>query len=122
MMPAGESVGNYRIVGTLGTGGMGVVYLAEHPLIGRQVAVKLLLPELSRSPEIVTRFFNEARSSALIRHPGIIDVLDFGYHASGRAYIVMELLRGESLGACLEREGRLPEARATALVRQIASA
>ncbi|HVK75498.1 MAG TPA: hypothetical protein VM734_19345, partial [Kofleriaceae bacterium] len=67
----GTSVGTYRITGSIGQGGMGVVYLAEHALLGRQAAVKVLLPELSQNQEIVTRFFNEARAATAIRHPGI---------------------------------------------------
>ncbi len=80
----GESVGNYRITGLLGEGGMGAVYVAEHPGIGRRVAVKVLLPELAKDQEMITRFFNEARAANTIRHPGIVEVLDFGRLASAR--------------------------------------
>ncbi|HKA87450.1 MAG TPA: serine/threonine-protein kinase [Haliangiales bacterium] len=118
----GEIVGSYRIMDTLGAGGMGVVYLAEHQVIGRKVAIKVLLPELSHNHEVVNRFFNEARSSALIRHPGIVDIIDFGHHANGSAYIVMEHLVGETLGARLRRAGRIPEAGAAAIARQAAGA
>src|SRR5262245_60943101 len=103
----GESVASYRIVQKLGEGGMGVVYLAEHSLLGRRAAVKMLLPALSVNQEIVNRFFNEARATTLIRHPGIIDIFDFGQHHSGSAFFVMEFLEGESLAARLKREGRL---------------
>jgi serine/threonine protein kinase len=65
-----QNLGSYRITHLLGQGGMGAVYAAEHTLIGKRAAVKVLLPELSRDPEMVQRFFNEARSAALIRHPG----------------------------------------------------
>jgi serine/threonine-protein kinase len=67
---AGQTLGNYRLTGTLGVGGMGTVYRAEHVLIGRAVAIKLLLPELTTHREIVTRFFNEARATSAIKHPG----------------------------------------------------
>ncbi len=100
----GETLGSYRIVGRLGAGGMGEVYQAEHTRIDRRVAIKVLLPELSHNQEVVDRFFAEARSTASIRHPGIVQVMDCDVHASGRAYIVMELLEGESLQARLSRE------------------
>jgi serine/threonine protein kinase len=105
---AGEMLGSHRILRKLGAGGMGAVYLAEHALIGRKVAIKILLPEVSHNDEIVQRFFNEARIASALDHPGIIQVFDFGYRADGRAFIVMEYLDGESLGARLERRGRLP--------------
>ncbi len=93
----GTKVGNFRLVKQLGAGGMGVVYTAEHELMGKKAAVKLLLPELSSNKEIVGRFFNEAKAATKINHPGIVDVYDFGYHASGHAYIVMEFLNGQAL-------------------------
>jgi serine/threonine-protein kinase len=120
-MPA-SVVGQYRITGVLGRGGMGVVYAAEHTLLGRPAAVKLLLPELSRKQEIVQRFFNEARAATAIRHPGIVEVYDFGWTAEdGSAYIVMELLQGETLRARRER-GAMAWGAALAVTRQIAGA
>jgi serine/threonine-protein kinase len=80
-----ETVGSYKILKPIGAGGMGFVYLAEHVLIGRKAAIKLLHPELSSNQEMVGRFFNEARSTALIKHPGIVEIFDFGYHPSGAA-------------------------------------
>src|SRR5512136_82554 len=97
----GAAVGNYRIDAKLGEGGMGVVYLAEHTMIGRKAAIKVLLPEFSHNQEVVNRFFNEARSTATIKHPGLVDIFDFGYLPDGSAYIVMEFLDGESLSARL---------------------
>ena len=81
------------------------VYLADHRLIGRRAAIKVLLPALSSKPDIVTRFFNEARATAAIRHPGIVNILDCDVQPNGRAYIVMEYLEGESLGDSLSRVG-----------------
>ena len=104
----GETVGNYRITGALSSGGMGAVYRAEHVLIGKAAAIKVLLPELSSNRDIVARFFNEARATTAIRHPGIVEVFDFGHHPSGRAYIVMELLDGESLASRLARRAASP--------------
>jgi serine/threonine-protein kinase len=118
----GQTLGSYQITDKLGEGGMGVVYTALHPLIGRRVAIKFLLPELSNNAEIVNRFFNEARSSTLIKHPGIVDILDFGYHQSGSAYIVMEYLEGESLRSRLRHVGHMPEADVLRLSRQAAGA
>jgi serine/threonine-protein kinase len=118
----GASLASYRILGPLGEGGMGVVYRAEHVLLGRPAAVKVLLPEYSRNQEIVNRFFNEARAATAIRHPSIVEIYDFGYHTDGSAYIVMELLEGESLSRRLARQGRLELARAVAITRQIAGA
>src|SRR6266478_8606026 len=100
----GETLGSYTIIGRLGAGGMGEVYLAEHTRIERRAAIKVLLPELSSNKEVVERFFAEARATSSIRHRGIVEVLDCDVHGSGRAYIVMELLEGESLAARLERD------------------
>jgi serine/threonine protein kinase len=118
----GESIGSYRIVAKLGEGGMGAVYLGEHRRIARKVAIKVLLPELSHNQQVVDRFFNEARATSLIRHPGIVEVSDCDVLPSGNAYIVMELLEGESLGNCLRRVGRLSVARALVIARNIADA
>ena len=118
----GETLGSYRILDKLGEGGMGTVYLAEHSLIGRKAAVKVLLPELSQNPEIVTRFFNEARASTAIAHPGIVQAFDFGHHRDGSAFIVMELLVGESLEDRLKRQNELAEGEAARITRHSASA
>ncbi len=113
--------GQYRVTGILGEGGMGVVYAAEHTLLARPAAVKVLLPELSGNQEIVKRFFNEARAATAIRHPGIVEVYEVGRIDDGSAYIVMEHLEGETLRA---RRRRAPMRWSTALaiVRQIAGA
>ena len=103
----GETFGNYEVVATLGKGGVGVVYLAQHHTIARRAAIKVLAPELSKDRDVVKRFFLEALATSLIRHPGIVEVFDYDVEASGRAYIVMEYLEGETLAACLERTGAL---------------
>ena len=118
----GESVGNFRITELLGGGGMGTVYMAEHPGLGRRAAVKVLHAQLAADPEIVQRFFNEARAANAVGHPGIVEVLDFGTLPSGAPYIVMELLPGESLAARLRRTGRLPVAAAVEVADQVADA
>jgi serine/threonine-protein kinase len=86
---------------------MGAVYLARHRHLQRAAAIKVLLPELSSNPDVVERFFNEARATARIRHPGIVEVFDCDVLPGGRAYIVMEFLQGESLGGHLSRARRL---------------
>jgi serine/threonine protein kinase len=116
----GETLGSYRIVSEIGSGGMGVVYLAEHALIGRKVAVKLLRADMP--PEFVERFFTEAKAAATLHHPGLVDVFDFGHHPDGRAFIVMEFLPGESLAERLEHEPRLPVVLACVIARAVANA
>ena len=100
---------------------MGAVYLAEHTLLGRRAAVKVLQPNLSSNQDIVQRFFNEARAATAIADPGIVQIFDFGYHTDGSAYIVMEFLEGEPLDARLKRHGRLAPEEALRLLRQVAS-
>jgi serine/threonine protein kinase len=113
-------IGQYRIVRKIGAGGMGLVFLGEHTLLGRRAAIKTLLPTVSANREIVERFFNEARATSTISDPGVIQIFDFGYHVDGTAYIVMELLEGEALSARIARLGRLSLASALRLARQIA--
>src|SRR5512132_1903254 len=103
----GTIVGNFRIVSKLSVGGMGTVYKAEHTLIGKQAAIKVLHPELSGSRDIINRFFNEAKATTTIKHPGIVDVLDFGYMPSGHAYLIMEFLEGMSLAQRIKQRGAI---------------
>jgi serine/threonine-protein kinase len=104
----GQLFGNYRAISVLGEGGMGVVYLAEHPEIGRKVAVKVLHADFARDQQVLTRFLNEARAANAIRHPNIIEILDSGVLADRTPYLVMELLEGETLSARIKRVGPLP--------------
>jgi serine/threonine-protein kinase len=113
-------IGQYRILRKIGAGGMGLVFLGEHTLLGRRAAIKTLLPTMSANREIVERFFNEARATSAISDPGVIQVFDFGYHVDGTAYIVMELLEGEALSARIDRLGKLPPGDALRIARQIA--
>jgi tRNA A-37 threonylcarbamoyl transferase component Bud32 len=121
VISAGSTIGNYRVLQLIGAGGMGSVYLAEHVLIGRRAAIKVLHPELSQKSELVERFLNEAKATAAIGAPGIVQIFDFGTHDDGMAYIVMELLEGESLAVRL-RKGPLPPDKALGLIRQICAA
>ena len=101
----GELIGSYRIIRKLGAGGMGEVYLAEHQVMDRKAAIKILRAEASANAALVNRFFAEARASDLIKHPGIVKILDCATPAVGRAYIAMEYLDGETLGSALGRVG-----------------
>jgi len=118
----GLTLGSYTVERELGRGGMGAVYSAVHTLLGRRAAVKVLLAELSRNQDLVQRFFNEARAATAIKHPSIVEIYDFGWAPDGSAYIVMELMEGESLATRLARQRRLPVAVALTVARQIANA
>src|SRR3954451_10687398 len=118
----GEMFGGYRVLAKLGAGGMGEVFLAAHQRIERRAAIKVLIPELTQNPDIVRRFLTEARATSLIRHPGIVEVFDCDVDPSGRAYIVMEYLEGETLADVLDRQRRLPYDEACAVAAKVAEA
>ena len=82
---------------------MGVVYLAQHPVFGRKVAIKLLHAVLARDQDIVARFFNEARAIHMVAHENIVEILDFGQTPDGQPYFIMEYLSGESLSDAIAR-------------------
>jgi eukaryotic-like serine/threonine-protein kinase len=104
-----QTIGNYRVSRLLGEGGMGVVYLAQHPVIGRKVAIKLLHVALARDQDIVSRFFNEARAIHMIAHANIVEILDFGQTTDGQPYFIMEFLEGEALSEAVARGPMTPE-------------
>jgi eukaryotic-like serine/threonine-protein kinase len=118
----GEQFGNYRAISLLGEGGMGAVYLAEHPGIGRRVAVKVLHKNYTRDESLLGRFLNEARAANAIRHPNIIEILDSGVLGDGTPFLVMELLEGDSLGARIRTVGALAISTALDFAYQTASA
>ncbi|HEX9049013.1 MAG TPA: serine/threonine-protein kinase [Anaeromyxobacter sp.] len=101
----GSALGNYELVDLLGKGAMGRVFRARHVLLGREVAIKVLNPDLAARPDIVDRFFREARVVNDIDHQNIVEVTDF-VEAPGIAYLVMELLEGVSLRELLKAKGR----------------
>jgi serine/threonine protein kinase len=113
----------YQLIERLGQGGMGAVYRAKRLHIGDEVAVKLLSHDLLRDEYAIERFRREARSAAMIRHPNVVSIHDFNDAGdngdSKEAYIVMELVSGESLRQLLEHESRLPPERAVALMLNI---
>ncbi len=100
-------IGRYELLEKIGRGGMGVVYRGKDTVIGRPVAVKMLISDIDVSDEARERFFREARSAGQLTHRNIITIYDFG-EEGGRAYIVMELLTGESLTGLLTRGVKLP--------------
>jgi len=116
-----SSFGPYRVVRKLGEGGMGVVYLGEHSLIGRRAAIKVLHRERGAQRENVERFFNEARATSAVEDPGIVHIYDFGITANDTAFLVMEYLDGESLSMRLRKRGPLSSYDAVRITRQIAS-
>jgi serine/threonine protein kinase len=118
----GQKINNYEVRSLLGEGGMGSVYVAEHPVLGRRAAVKVLRKEYAVDANLVGRFINEARASSAIKHPGIIEVFDVGTLAEGVPYLMMELLEGETLGRRIDREGRLKVPDAVDIAAQAASA
>ena len=117
----GTEVGGYVIDGEIGHGGMGVVYRATHPVIGKRAAIKILRPEVSRSPIAVERFLQEARAVNQIGHPNIVDIFAYGALPDGRAYHVMDLLVGESLRRRLKRSVLHPS-EAASVIDEIAQA
>ncbi|MEO8707248.1 MAG: serine/threonine-protein kinase [Kofleriaceae bacterium] len=100
----GRVVGKYKILEQIGEGGMGVVYRAEHTVLGSPAAVKVLLPQFTRDSVVVDRFFTEAKATSTLNHPGIVQVFDYGRLANDQAFIAMELLRGEDLTSFLGRQ------------------
>jgi serine/threonine-protein kinase len=117
-LPKGTLVGEYEIEGPIGEGGMGAVYAAVHPVLGKRVAIKIIGHELSRDDNAIARFRREARAVAQLASPHIVDVFGFGSLSDGRAYFIMECLVGESLRARLTR-GRIPLDEALGLLDQI---
>ncbi|MFY2560392.1 protein kinase domain-containing protein [Corallococcus terminator] len=116
-----KQVNDFLVEERIGEGGMGVVYRAVHPLIGKQVAIKVLRAEYV-SQQQVERLIIEARAVNSIRHPGIIDIFGFGRLPDSRPYIIMELLRGQSLSEALKQRGRLDPNTTVWILDQILSA
>ena len=121
MISVGQTVGNYKITAKLGEGGMGVVYLAEHPVIGKKVAIKAIHPELSKNPEVISRFMTEAKSVNQIGNEHIVDISDFGNTDDGEFFFVMEFLQGDSLSDRISRDHRFQAPRALKIGAQVAS-
>ena len=112
----------YRILRRIGEGGMGAVYLCEHVVLHRSLAVKVLRRDLSSDPEIVERFRNEAIAASQIGQENVIDVFDIGKTDDGALYYVMEALEGHSVGAILRHDGPIAVPRALAVLEQVGRA
>lgn len=115
----GKHCGGYVIEALLGEGGMGKVYLANNARLGKRAAVKVLLPEHSRSPHVVDRFLQEAKTAAQIDDPNIIDVIDASELEGGRAYLLMPYVEGQSLEDLCERMGHMSLEVAATILLQI---
>jgi serine/threonine-protein kinase len=114
--------GQYRLDRKLGAGGMGAVYLAEHLLLKRPCALKLIRPEAAGDAQALARFELEVVSAARLTHPNTINIFDYGRTADGTFYYVMEYLEGLGLDDLVERYGPLPAGRAVYLLRQVCAA
>ncbi|WP_395838474.1 serine/threonine-protein kinase [Archangium violaceum] len=118
----GALAGEYMLKAVLASGGHGAVYEAEHRILGRRAAVKVLHPHLTDQGEMLQRFVREARVVNQIRHPHIVDVYDFGMLPDGSPYYVMELLPGRTLSQLLQERGRLSPERALAFLEPVCAA
>lgn len=110
----------YRVLRTIGEGGMGRVYLAEHVRMGRLSAVKVMSPSLAPTPDAISRFNREASNASRINHPNVAAIYDFGETEDGTLYLAMEYVEGRTLTAILREGGPLVPARAAELTGQIA--
>jgi len=116
-----ERIGKYVIRRLLGQGGMGRVYHAYDPLIGRDVAIKVMLPEVAQNPDLKERFVREAQAAGQLRHPNIVTIHDLGEEA-GVPYIVMEYLEGEDLDDLIRRQAPLSVLEKLDIIRQVCDA
>lgn len=117
----GQKFGAYEIKKEIGRGGMGIVYKAVQISLGREVAIKILPPQLSLETEFVQRFYREARSAANLKHPNIVTIHDVG-EENGTYYFAMEYLEGGSLEERIEKGGAFPLEEAESVITQIAGA
>jgi eukaryotic-like serine/threonine-protein kinase len=119
---AAKQLGQYRLKKRLGSGGMGEVYLAEHQMMKRPCAVKLIRPEKAGDPRMLARFEREVRATAKLSHWNSIDIYDYGRTADGTFYYVMEFLPGHNVGEIVEDYGPISPGRAIYLMDQVCAA
>ena len=112
----------YHVLGKLGEGGMGQVYLAEHVKMGRRSALKVMNPALVKDADAISRFNREAANASRINHPHVAAVYDFGETTDGIIYLAMELIEGPPLTKVIEEQGPLPPSRVATIVRQASEA
>ncbi len=117
-----RQLGQYRLLRLLGAGGMGQVYLAEHQLLKRPCAIKVIRPGQSADPQAVARFEREVQTTATLTHPNTIEIYDYGHTDDGTFYYVMEYLPGLSMADLVARHGPLPAERVIYLLRQACDA
>jgi serine/threonine-protein kinase len=117
-----RQLNQYQLKGRIGAGGMGVVYLAEHQLLKRPCAIKLIAPDRAGEPKALARFEREVRTTARLSHPNTVEIYDYGRTDDGTLYYVMEFLSGLSLADLVERHGPLPPGRVIFLLRQACGA
>lgn len=117
-----EQLGQYRLGDKIGSGGMGDVYLAQHRLLKRTCAVKLIRADLSEDPVMLTRFEREVQATATLTHWNTVQVFDYGHTADGTFFYVMEHLHGRNLRQIVHEHGRLPEERVVFILRQVCDA
>lgn len=117
-----KQLGQYRLKQRLGSGGMGEVFLAEHQMMKRPCAVKLIRPEKAGDPRMLARFEREVRATAKLSHWNSIDIYDYGRTADGTFYYVMEFLPGHNIGELVERDGPIPANRTIYFMDQVCAA
>ncbi|MFW5925429.1 MAG: protein kinase domain-containing protein [Myxococcota bacterium] len=114
--------GRYRVERQIGEGGMGIVYLATHTVLGKKLALKVLRGEMARDADVVRRFIQEAQTASSIGHSNIVDISDFGRLDDGAVYFAMEYLDGDALTQLIGRGGSVPMREAIRIIEQMASA
>jgi serine/threonine protein kinase len=114
--------GRYDVVSVLGEGGMGRIYEVRHAALDRAFAMKILRPELAQDADLAARFILEAKATASVKHPNVVQITDFGRLPDGVPFFVMELLVGHTLGEVIKAGGPVPPARAVRILRKVAGA
>ena len=117
-----RQMGQYRLREQLGSGGMGEVYLAEHQMMKRPCAIKVIRPEKAGDPKVIARFEREVRATAKLSHWNSVEIYDYGRTDDGTFYYVMEYLPGHNIGELVEGHGSLPPERIIHLMRQVCDA